>query len=173
MSECYLGEIRIFAGNYAPMDWELCDGRPMPIMEYQALYALIGTIYGGDGVNTFNLPDLRGRLPLHIGQGPGLTPRTIGSAFGTEREVLGLTQIPAHTHNINVGADSSSSSPGGNYLGNSKDFLLYTTAATGDGTMAPAAVGNSGGSGSSHDNMMPSLCLNYIIALNGYFPTPP
>lgn len=171
MSECYLGEIRIFAGNYAPMDWELCDGRPMPIAEYQALYALIGTTYGGDGVNTFNLPDLRGRLPLHMGTGPGLTPRTIGSSFGTEREVLGLTQIPAHTHNINVGADSLSASPGGNYLGNSA-FALYSAAAT-DSTMAPAAVGSSGGSGSSHDNMMPSLGLNYIIALNGYFPPRP
>lgn len=168
MSECFIGEIRMFGGNFAPMDWAFCDGSTLPISQYDALYSLIGTTYGGDGVTNFNLPDLRGRIPVHMGQGPTLTNRPIGSSFGEEAVTLNETQIPAHTHMINAGGDATTAAPAGAYPGNA-NFALYS-AATPDSTMNPAAVGPVG-TAQPHSNVMPSLCINYIIALSGYFPT--
>lgn len=172
MSDCYVGEIRMFGGSYAPQGWALCAGQTMSISQYDQLYALIGTTYGGDGVTTFKLPDLQGRVPLHRGQGPGLTNRTIGAAFGMETVTLQVANIPAHTHSIVVGGDATTADPTNGYLGNSVGFNLYSSAASPDNTMSPSAVGQSGQNAAlSHDNMMPGLCINFIIALAGQFPS--
>jgi len=168
MSECFIGEIRMFGGNFAPQDWALCDGSTLPINGNDALYALIGTTYGGDGVTNFKLPDLRCRIPIHKGQGPGLTTRVIGNSFGSETVTLNVTQIPAHTHLISAGGDATSAAPAGGYPGNA-NFSLYSEAAP-DSTMNPAVVGPMGAA-QPHPNVMPSLCINFIIALSGYFPT--
>lgn len=168
MSECFIGEIRMFGGNFAPQDWALCDGGTLPISGNEALFALIGTTYGGDGITNFKLPDLRGRIPIHKGQGPNLSNRVIGSSFGTETVTLNEAHIPAHTHLINAGGDATTAAPAGAYPGNA-NYALYS-AATPDSTMSPAAVAPMGAA-QPHPNMMPSLCINFIIALNGIFPT--
>lgn len=170
MSDCFIGEIRMFGGNFAPMDWALCDGSTLSINDYSALYALIGTTYGGDGSTNFKLPDLRGRVPLHRGQGTGLTPRTIENSFGAETVTLDTTQIPSHSHVISAGGDATTAAPAGKYPGNSAGFGLYSAAAP-DSTMNQAAVGPSATTTAQpHSNLMPTLCVNFIIALNGEFP---
>jgi microcystin-dependent protein len=152
------------------MDWALCDGSTLQISQYDVLFAVLGTMYGGDGMTTFKLPDLRGRVPVHMGQGTGLTPRPIGSAFGTEAETLQTAHIPAHTHAISAGGNGTAAAPGGNYPGNSTGFSLYTTAAA-DSLMNQASVGSSPPTpAQSHSNLMPTLCVNFIIATTGYFP---
>lgn len=173
MSDQFVGEIRMFGGNFAPMDWALCDGSTLQISQYDVLYAVIGTYYGGDGINNFKLPDFRGRIPVHMGNGQGLTPRVIGQAFGTETEALQVTHIPAHNHVISVGGNATTAAPAGNYLGNSTNFNLYATVPP-DSLMNQAAVGSFPGSPAlPHSNMMPSLCVNFIIATTGYFPQRP
>jgi len=113
----YLGEVRIFAGNYAPEGWQFCNGQSLSVSEYQALYSLIGTTYGGDGVNTFALPDLRGRVPVGVGSGPGLTPRVLGQSGGSEEVALVESQIPAHGHNLTVNtSEASTATPSQNML---------------------------------------------------------
>lgn len=159
----------MFGGNFAPVDWALCDGSLLPINQYDVLYSLIGLTYGGDGVTNFKLPDLRGRIPVHMGTGQGLTPRSIGNAFGTETETLQLDHIPAHNHVISIGADGTTAAPAGNYPGNSVNFNLYSTAAP-DSLLNQAAVGPFPGQSLPHSNIMPSLCVNFIIATNGYYP---
>lgn len=160
----------MFGGSYAPMDWALCDGSALQISAYDVLYSLIGTTYGGDGVTNFKLPDLRGRIPIHMGQGPGLSNRVLGSSFGTEQETLQTAHIPAHTHVISAGGDGSTAAPAGNYPGNSVGFNLYA-AATPDSVMNAAAVGMSAGSAAQpHSNLMPTQCVNFIIALTGFYP---
>ncbi|NTV15708.1 MAG: phage tail protein [Desulfobulbaceae bacterium] len=169
MSDAFVGEIRMFGGTYAPMDWAFCDGSTLQISQYDVLFSLLGTTYGGDGVTNFKLPDLRGRLPVHMGQGQGLTNRTIGTAFGTETETLQVAHIPAHSHLISAGGDATTVSSAGNYPGNS-NFSLYSTA-TPDNLMNPVAVGSSPPTPAQpHSNLMPSLCVNFIIATNGYLP---
>lgn len=170
MADPFLGEIRPFAGNFAPLGWALCQGQLLPIAQNDALFALIGTTYGGDGQTTFALPNLAGRIPLHQGAGPGLTPRALGEAGGSETVTLNVQQLPAHTHaalGANSGADKVSpagafwsTDPGGN-------TGAYSTAA--GGQMAAGAVGVAGG-GQAHANVQPFLVLNYIIALEGIFP---
>lgn len=173
MSECYVGEIRMFGGTFAPMDWAFCDGSTLPINQYDVLYSVIGTMYGGDGVTNFKLPDLRGRIPVHMGQGPGLTNRQIGTSFGTENETLQVAQIPSHTHVISAGGPGTTVAPGGNYPGNSIGFSLYSAAAP-DSLMNPASVGSSPPTPAQpHSNVMPAQCVNFIIATNGYFPQRP
>ncbi|MBI5655918.1 MAG: phage tail protein [Geobacter sp.] len=170
MSDCYIGEIRMFGGNFAPMNWAFCDGRILSISEYSELFSLLGTTYGGDGITTFKLPDLRGRVPVHSGQGPNLTNRQTGSVFGTETVTLDTTQIPAHSHVVSAGGDGTVADPTAHYPGNSIGFNLYS-AATPDSTMNPSAVGPSATAGAQpHSNLMPTLCINYIIALTGYYP---
>jgi microcystin-dependent protein len=173
MSDQFVGEIRMFGGNFEPLDWAFCDGRTLPISTYDTLYSVIGTTYGGDGVTNFKLPDLRGRVPVHKGQGTGLTNRLTGSSFGAEGVTLGATNIPAHSHVINVGGDATTAAPANNYPGNSVGFNLYSSAATSDSTMNPAVVETTGGAISPlpHSNLMPTLCMNFIIALYGIFPT--
>lgn len=170
MSDAFIGEIRMFGGNFAPMDWAFCDGSTLSISQYDLLFSVIGTTYGGNGTTNFSLPDLRGRVPVHMGTGTGLTPRNIGNAFGTETEALQVTHIPAHNHAISVGAPVTTAAPAGKYLGNSANFNLYSTAAP-DSLMNQLSVTPfPGGQVLPHSNTMPSLCVNFIIATSGYFP---
>ena len=125
----FIGEIRMFAGNYAPQNWALCDGSQLPISGNEALFSLIGTSYGGDGISTFALPDLRGRIPICQGQGNGLTPRVLGQSFGAEGVALGLSEMPSHTHALSAGAQASAASPQGNLPG-STSFNLYASSVT-------------------------------------------
>lgn len=171
----YLGEIRIFAGTYAPVNWNFCDGKLYPIDQNQALYSLIGVIYGGDGKTTFGVPNLNGRVPIHKGQGAGLTiNHALGSSGGTETVTLTTAQVPAHTHVMNATSSAGTSeSPTGAELGSlsGKATQFVTSAATGLAafTMSTSMVGNTGGN-QPHDNMMPTTGINFIIAMNGIFP---
>jgi microcystin-dependent protein len=173
MSECFIGEIRMFGGNFAPMDWAACDGQQLSISQNDVLYSLIGTTYGGDGYQSFNLPDLRGRTPIHMGTGSGLTPRSIGQAIGAEQVTVDSTTMAAHTHPLVANSTNAGAvyDPTGKVLCQSTSpGKLYTALAGTDVSMHASSVTSSGG-GQAHDNMMPSLCLNFIIALNGYYPS--
>lgn len=164
----FLGEIRMFAGNYAPEGWALCDGRMLSIANYSALFSLLGTTYGGDGVNNFAVPDLRGRLPLGQGQGATLTPRVLGQSFGEENHLLSVAELPAHTHKVFAGGAATSETPTGRVPGTSA-FKLYTPLTATPEQMAANALTSAGG-GQAHANMMPTLCINFIIALSGTYP---
>ena len=171
--DAYIGEIRMFAGNFAPKGWALCDGQLLPISQNQALFALLGTTYGGDGQTTFALPDLRGRMPLHEGTGPGLTPRTLGESGGAEQVTLTLSQIPAHTHVATVSADSTVGA-----TDQPKGALPARNASATPqyGTQANVQMGNavqvaSAGGGQAHSIMSPFTAVNFIIALQGIFPS--
>lgn len=167
MSDQYLGEIRVFAGNFAPLGWALCDGQLLAINTNTALFSLIGTMYGGDGVTTFALPDLRGRLPLH--NGTGAFTATLAEAGGQESVVLGSSQIPAHSHVLNATSSfGTSSSPAGNALAQGQAVKMYQSA-TPNSLMATSSTSSSGG-GQAHNNLQPYLCLNFIIATTGIFP---
>lgn len=168
MGEPYIGEIRMFAGNFNPAGWAFCDGALMPISENDALFTLIGTTYGGDGQETFALPDLRGRLPIH--QGGGFT---LGQNGGVEEVTLTTNQIPAHTHPLLCAASGGTpnSNPQGGYWGPS-DQTQYSTAA---GTVQmgnPNITAAPAGGSQPHSNFMPYLCIQYIISLFGVFPPP-
>ena len=163
MSTPYVGEIRIFAGNFAPAGWMFCEGQLLPISEYETLFNLIGTTYGGDGQSTFGLPDLRGRLPVHMGNG-----FTLAQTGGVESVSLTTTQIPAHSHPVVATMNSNTASlPGGNYLASGPD--IYDQNKPGTATMA-AAISSVGGS-LPHSNFQPYLCLDFIISLFGVFPS--
>ena len=165
----FIGQIMIVSFNFAPKGWAFCDGQILPISPNAALFALLGTYYGGDGTQTFALPDLRGRVPIGMGQGTGLSSRPLGQAGGEEQVTLDITQIPSHTH-VPMGAASvaNSGSPAGNYWAMPR-VLLYS-AGTPDAPMNAAALGSTGGS-QPHENRKPFLVLNYVIALQGIFPT--
>lgn len=170
MSEPFVGEIRMFAGNFAPRGWAFCDGQLLATSQNDALFSLLGTIYGGDGNTTFGLPDMRGRVPVHAGTGPGLSSRRLGQKLGTENETLSVQQIPGHSHQLRASGNiASRTSPQNNLLGKSTNADLYT-GDTPDGMMAGTAVNNTGGS-QSHSNMQPYLCLNFIISLIGIYPS--
>jgi microcystin-dependent protein len=170
MPEPYIGEIKMFAGGFAPRGYALCDGQLLAVSQYDALFSLLGTIYGGDGRTTFGLPDLRGRVPIHAGSGPGLTPRQIGSKSGTENVTLTLNEIPSHTHqpkasdDTNVGTD-----PAGNVTGHPV-ANIYRSPPDNNLNMATQAVANAGNS-QKHTNLMPFQCINFIIALTGIYPS--
>ena len=159
----------MFAGNFAPRGWSFCDGQLLAVSQNDALFSLLGTIYGGDGRTTFGLPDLRGRTPIHYGSGPGLTPRQIGNSGGSERVTLTPNQLPSHNHGGAVGADDSanSTSPGGNTLANTSSPAYVPG---GPQAMSSTAVTASGG-GQQHDNMMPFQAVHFIIALFGIYPS--
>jgi microcystin-dependent protein len=173
MSEPFVGEIRMFAGNFAPSGWVFCDGQLLAISQNDALFSLIGTIYGGDGETTFGLPDLRGRIPIHTGTGPGLSPKQQGQQGGTETETLTVNQIPSHTHALTASsANADDVAPAGKTLAATTHDLYITAPSAGDMTaMHAAAVTNAGGS-QSHSNLMPTLCIHFIISLFGIFPSP-
>lgn len=164
MSEPFIGEIRIFAGNFAPAGWMFCEGQILPISENDALFALIGTTYGGDGVQTFALPDLRGRLPVHQGVGYLVSQRG-----GTEEVTLTTSQIPAHGHALlaTEAAAQATAGPAGSLLA-SANTPLY---AAGGGSVPMASAVTPAGGSQPHDNMAPFLCVNFIISLFGIFPS--
>lgn len=172
MGTPYVGEIRMFAGNFAPVGWMLCQGQALSISENDVLFQLIGTTYGGDGVNTFNLPDLRSRIPIHQGSNAGQV-FVIGQSAGEETVTLTTQQIPAHSHVPQASTSNTSppnvSSPS-NMVWAQSTLDDYSSAAP-TSPMAAAAVQGSGGS-QPHDNMVPFLVINFIISLFGIFPTP-
>jgi microcystin-dependent protein len=165
MAQPYVGEIRMFAGNFAPAGWMFCEGQLLPISENETLFQLIGTTYGGDGQSTFGLPDLRGRLPLHQGNG-----FTLAEAAGVEEVTLTVQQIPAHNHAFLVNSGGgTSNSPTGNVMAASPTLDMYREAQP-TTQLAPAAISPVGGS-QPHTNFQPYLCVDFIISLFGIFPS--
>lgn len=176
MADAYIGEIRVFAGNFAPKGWALCNGQLISIVQNTALYSIIGVQYGGDGKTTFALPNLMGAAPMGQGSGPGLSPRTVGSKIGTPTVTLLTTQIPSHTHVPSaISSPGDQNIPAGNYWAETPasgrpavQEPLY--APTPNVQMSPAALEVSGQS-QPHNNMQPYLAMNYIICLQGEFPS--
>jgi microcystin-dependent protein len=171
MSDPFIAEIRIFAGNFAPRSWAFCDGALLPIATNTALFSLVGTTYGGDGRTTFGLPDIQGRAVIGPGSGPGLTPRSLGVRGGTETETLTTAHLPAHTHAA-VGAHpipGDDDDPQDNLLAATPGANVY--GAAGSLTdMAASSLSSTGGA-DAHTNLQPYLALYYIIALVGIFPS--
>ncbi len=166
MAQPYVGEIRMFAGNFAPAGWMFCEGQLLPISENETLFQLIGTTYGGDGQSTFALPDLRGRLPIHQGNG-----FILAETGGAEEITLTVSQIPAHGHPLlGAGVNGDQVNPGNNLPANSFNITPYINDAPTD-NMNAAAIGAVGGS-QPHSNMQPYLCVDFIISLFGIFPSP-
>lgn len=163
--EPFIGQIQAFGFNFAPRGWALCDGSLLAISSNEALFSLLGTIYGGDGRTTFGLPDLRGRAPMHFGTGPGLSPHNIGQRGGSETNVLGINNLPSHNHAIAAQEEGDTDDPTGNVVagdgtnafGTAADINLSNTANT--------------GSGQAVNNMQPYLVVNYCIALVGVYPS--
>lgn len=169
----FIGEVQMFAGNFAPRNWAFCDGQLLSISQNQALFSILGTTYGGDGRTSFGLPDLRGRVVMHSGSGPGLSPYNLGQHGGVESVTLNQNQIPSHTHTdqVNgaspVGRGQNSKTPEGTYWAEGASYATSSNT-----TMAANAVqiANAGG-GQSHENRAPYIAVNYIICLNGVFPS--
>lgn len=171
MSDPFLAEIRIFPFDFAPQNWAMCNGQLMPISQNTALFSLVGTTYGGDGRTTFALPGLQGNIPMHFGNGPGLTPRTLGETGGNETETLSNREIPTHSHALRayneVGEDRIPAPT--ESLARSTGGSLYAAPGTIE-PMAPGLLGPPVGAGQPHTNMQPYLTLNFCIALKGVFP---
>lgn len=172
--EPFVAQIMLFGGNFAPRGWAFCDGQLLPISSNAALFSILGTTFGGDGRTTFALPDLRGRVPMHAGAGPGLTPRQVGQQIGVEDVTLREQQIPHHGHDMLV----ASAAPTGDRA--SGDAIaktpIYVANNPSDPATQPSVALNSrtiaaAGGGQPHKNMQPTLCINYIIALQGIFPS--
>jgi microcystin-dependent protein len=165
MGTPYLGEIKIVSFNFAPQPgWAECNGQLLPINQNQALFALLGTTYGGDGRTTFGLPNLEGRVPIHIGMG-----HIIGEVAGEPTHTLAMTEMPAHTHTLTGnGNNGAAPVPGGNYLARTNDQVYISPQ-----SLVPLAAGTVGNAGNSqaHENMQPYLTLNFVIALQGIFPS--
>jgi microcystin-dependent protein len=170
--EPFIGEIMLFAGNFAPRNWALCNGQLLPISQNTALFSLLGTTYGGNGTVTFGLPDLRGRAPVHFGQGPGLSNYTQGQLGGEEIHTLQQTEMPAHTHTAYADPANGSSEAPGNLLParNPAGIPVYGAAAA--ASLASTHI-SPAGSSQPHNNMPPYLVVNYCIALTGIFPSRP
>lgn len=167
----FLGEIRNFGFTFPPRDWMQCNGQLLSISTYTALFALLGTTYGGNGTTNFALPDLRGRAPIGMGSGPGLTPRVQGEVSGSESTTLTIANLPSHTHTLNVKAGvGSQAAPGGNILAASDQRNSQYSSVAADTTMSASAIGNSG-SGVAFTNMQPYLGSNFCIATQGIFPS--
>jgi microcystin-dependent protein len=172
MSDPFVGEVRMFSGNFAPLGWAFCNGAVLPISQNTALFSLLGTSYGGDGRSTFALPNLQGAFPSHAGAGagPGLSPRSVGETGGSAAVTLTAAQLPAHGHGLEAVSAATTGTPGntvslaptsnGSALYRAPDVYLNT---------APSDMGSSGGSG-AHANLPPYLAVSFIIALQGIFP---
>jgi microcystin-dependent protein len=170
MSEPFVGEIRMFAGNFAPRGWAYCDGQLLAISQNDALFSLLGTIYGGDGRTTFGLPDLRGRIPIHAGSGPGLSPRSLGAKGGAENVTVTVNELPAHSHTLRVStAAGTGSAPSNEFLGASPNVRVFRPQDP-NVNLDAASITSVGGS-RPHDNVMPFLCVHFIIALFGIYPS--
>jgi len=186
MSEPFIGQIQAFGFNFAPRGWAFCDGQILPISQSQALFSLIGTFYGGDGRTTMGLPDLRGRTPIHMGRGPGLSDRRIGTKYGFEYVTLATTEMPSHKHDVTISQmtatlnaindDGENKTPGGHTIANSaqefySDAAPNTPMHAGSVTLnGTGAISDTGGS-QPHQNMQPFLVVNYCIALMGVYPS--
>ncbi len=174
MSDQFVAEIRIFAGNFAPKGWAFCNGQLLPISQNTALFSLLGTTYGGDGKSNFALPNLQGAAPLQAGQGPGLSNYDLGQAGGQQAVTLTQAEMPAHAHNLVATSVNGDANPPANntwakpHLGKAP-LQVYAPAARQNVPMHPAALGTAGGS-APHNNMPPYLALNFIIALQGIYP---
>ena len=196
----FIGQIMMFAGSFAPVNWALCNGQILAISQHTALFSILGTTYGGDGRTTFALPDLRGRVPMGSGDGIGLSPRVTGQRYGSENVTLSVAQMPAHSHSAETtisgssgaaklnasSAEGTTNVPTGKYLamppnfglesvnmyGSSADIEMASDAIEIDvsGLSGATTVGQAGGS-SAHDNIQPSLVMNYIICINGVYPS--
>jgi len=165
MAQPYVGEIRMFGGNFAPAGWMFCEGQLLPISEYETLFNLIGTTYGGDGQSTFALPDLRGRIPLHFGNG-----FTLAETGGAETITLTVSQVPVHSHPLLASTnDASVANAGGNVLAQTPSYTPYI-AMTPNSPLSSNSVGSTGGS-QPHNNFQPYLCVDFIISLFGIFPS--
>jgi microcystin-dependent protein len=168
--EPFIGQIMMFAGNFAPNGWALCDGQLLSISQYTALFSILGTTYGGNGQTTFALPDLRGRVPVHPGQGPGLSNYSLGQQSGTETVTLTTAQIPAHAHAFAPGCSTqapNSDTPANAVPATIDSTSMYSTEP--NGNMRPVNSAAVGGS-QPHGNLQPLVCVNFIIALQGIFP---
>src|ERR1051325_9324183 len=166
----YVGEIRMFAGSFAPNGWMFCEGQTLPISENDVLFQLIGTTYGGDGEETFNLPNLASRVPMHMGTGPDGTTYQIGEMAGTEQETLTTQKIPNHNHSLLASQDIAwGSAILGNVTGQVGSSQIYREVSPAS-LRAPSAIGPAGGS-QPHENTQPFLCINFIISLFGVFPS--
>jgi microcystin-dependent protein len=174
MSDPFVAEIRIFAGNFAPKGWAFCDGQLLPISQNTALFSLLGTTYGGDGKSTFALPNMQGSAPMHPGQGPGLSLHNLGEQGGSETTTLLTSEMPAHNHIAVPRATLGTAQlPAGQTWAGNTDTLSYVPAATvPDTTMNPGAL-SINGSSFPHNNLAPYLVLNFLIALQGVFPSRP
>ncbi|WP_440875143.1 phage tail protein [Thalassotalea sp. PLHSN55] len=174
MSDPFIGEIRMFAGNYAPKNWAFCDGQQLAVNSNDALFSLIGATYGGDGRTSFALPDLRGRLPIHQGQGPGLTRRTLGSQLGVETVRLSSEEMPSHNHTLKASTViANASQPTGQVLAAQNDgdqhYILSPTPSRLEAMNAETVATQ--GADEAHFNMMPYSCVNFIIATLGQYPS--
>jgi microcystin-dependent protein len=171
VAQPYVGEIRMFAGNFAPNGWMFCSGQLLPISENETLFQLIGTTYGGDGESTFALPNMQSRIPMHMGNGPDGTAYLLAEMAGTEQETLTTQQMPNHSHPLLASsAIVNATTPQGNVVAQSTQVTLYVEDAA-SATMSPQAVGPVGGS-QPHENTQPFQCVNFIISLFGIFPSP-
>ncbi len=180
MEPLFLGEIQMFAGNFAPRNWAFCDGSLLPIAQNTALFSILGTTYGGDGRTTFALPDLRSRIPMHAGSGPGLSPKRLGQKGGNEDTTLSITNLPPTpvtiSGDVTVGTsdeDGNTTEAGGNIIANSagRDFATGVPVESSLGGVTNSLSGQVPGSSTSFSNTPPFLCVNYIIALQGSYPT--
>ena len=172
MSEPYVGEIRMFAGNFAPRGWAFCDGQLLAVSQNDALFSLVGTIYGGDGNTTFGLPDLRGRIPIHAGAGPGLSERRLGAKGGAEKVTLTVNQIPSHNHQVKCDdfVGDSYGDGGSNNIAAGTTNRVYTSEFDTSELLNQQTIDSKGGS-HSHTNLMPFLNVHFIIALFGIYPS--
>ena len=174
MANPFLSEIRIFAGNFAPQGWALCNGQLLPISQNTALFSLLGTTYGGDGKSNFALPNLQGSAPIGAGQGPGLSLRDLGESGGEQTVALLESEMPAHQHTAQASTAGGVNSPAGAAWGESKlgktPLYVYAPGGANNVPMSPQALSTAGG-GLPHNNMPPYLCLTFIIAMQGVFPS--
>jgi len=180
MTEFYVGQIDMFGGNFAPRGWALCNGQLLAISQYEALFALIGTTYGGDGVTNFALPNLQSCLPVHVGQGPGLSPYQMGQSAGAPTVTITSQSMPQHTHNLQATVAAATSAtingtelPGQPSSGTTPGF--YAAPQSGLPPLQPQKLAEGAcslvGGSQPHDNLMPSLCISFIIALQGIYPS--
>lgn len=172
VSQSYVGQIKMFAGNFPPAGWAFCDGQLLPISENETLFTIIGTTYGGDGQTTFALPDLRSRVPMGAGNGAGLTPRVLGEMSGTEANTMTINQMPSHNHLVAaVTADGNQNSPTANLPANTKVLDKEYSNTPSNTTMKSTMLNPTGGN-QPIGNVQPYVTLSFIISLYGVFPTP-
>ena len=168
--EPFIGQIIMFAGNFNPRGWALCDGQLLAISQYSALFSILGTTYGGDGRTTFGLPDLRGRVAMHPGNGAGLSSRRLGEKGGVEDVVLNISQIPSHNHSVSVGVSTEPGEETDPTTILASHAGAFNEDATTGANLGGVNEGNTGG-GQEHTNVQPFQCVNFIIALEGTFPS--